>query len=253
MSEESRMTTVAIYKKFAGNLNTCHELTYSQWEYLKGCYKGKYDYKKGLFQFFSLDKTERLYEDYVIYQAKLRLINKHLNWTRTVSNVLELEKSMEEADYILQYIVEREKWDRLMWEQKYRLMYLDYKDNHFVVTHPNMVKEIFDEGRAQKNCLVTMFKDIARGIIDIGYMRLANKVGESLITFEVMNGEIIHIFGKYNQKPVVDSLEFQWFSNIYIKEKGFQLADGLKRYYASKLRCHKSINIIENVCDETLE
>ena len=85
----------------------------------------------------------------------------YTSWPRSVSSIPDLEKFMNEADYTLLYVTDREKWDQMIREQNNRLMYLDYSDGNYIVTHPTTIAEIFQEGISQNNCLLSMFEEIA--------------------------------------------------------------------------------------------
>lgn len=231
LDEESRQVTSGTYKRFSQVLGGYNQITCSQWEYLKACYKGKFTFQKKIFQFFRSGETEVLYEDYVIFYAKYKIINKYIHWPRIVSSILDLKKFMDEADYTLLYLTNREKWGQMIQKQNNRLMYLDYMDENFIVTHPTTIAEIFQEGACQNNCLLSMFEEIAQGDRDIGYMCFADKPEQSLITFEVCDGKICQLFAKNNVMLKYESLEFQWFTNIYLKEKGLMLSERLIKYY----------------------
>ena len=231
LDEESRQVAAGTYKRFSQVLGGYSQITCSQWEYLKACHKGKFTFQKKIFQFFRSGETEVLYEDYVIFYAKYKIINKYIHWQRIVSSIPDLKKFMEEADYTLLYLNNREKWDQMIQKQKDRLMYLDYMDENFIVTHPTTIAEIFQEGISQNNCLLRMFEEIAQGNKDIGYMRFADRPKQSLITFEVCDGQVCQLLAKNNVMLKHESLEFKWFTNIYLKEKGLILSERLIKYY----------------------
>ena len=126
--------------------------------------------------------------------------------------------------FTLLYLNNREKWDQMIQKQKDRLKYLDYMDENFIVTHPTTIAEIFQEGISQNNCLLRMFEEISQGNRDIGYMRFADRPEQSLITFEVCDGKVCQLLAKNNVMLKHESLEFQWFTNIYLKEKGLILS-----------------------------
>ena len=167
----------------------------------------------------------------MIFYAKYKIINKYIHWPRIVSSIPDLKKFMEEADYTLLYLNNREKWDQMIQKQKDRLKYLDYMDENFIVTHPTTIAEIFQEGISQNNCLLRMFEEISQGNRDIGYMRFADMPEQSLITFEVCDGKVCQLLAKNNVMLKHESLEFQWFTNIYLKEKGLILSERLIKYY----------------------
>ena len=219
------------YKKFSQALGGYNHITCSQWEYLKACYKEKFTFQKKIFHFFKARETELLYEDYVIFYAKYKIINQYIYWPRIVSSITDLQRFMDEADYILLYVNNPQKWDELMKKQNARLAYLDYMDEHFIVTHPATIAEIFQEGEAQDNCLFNMFEEIAQGDRNIGYMRSSDKPEQSLVTFEVSEGNVYQLLGKHNIMLKADSPEFRWFTCVYIEKKGFTLSERLKRYY----------------------
>lgn len=231
LDEESRQVAAGTYKKFSQVLGGYNQITCSQWEYLKACYKEKFTFQKKIFHFFKAGETELLYEDYVIFYAKYKIINQYICWPRIVSSITDLQRFMDEADYILLYVNNPQKWDELMKKQNDRLAYLDYMDEHFIVTHPATIAEIFQEGEAQDNCLFNMFEEIAQGDRNIGYMRSSDKPEQSLVTFEVSEGKVYQLLGKHNIMLKADSPEFRWFTCVYIEKKGFALSERLKRYY----------------------
>ena len=194
-------------------------------------------FEKKIFHLFRRGETEVLYEDYVIFDAKYKIINRYIHWPRSVSSIPDLEKFMNEADYTLLYVTDREKWDQMIREQNNRLMYLDYSDGNYIVTHPTTIAEIFQEGISQNNCLLSMFEEIAQGDRDIGYMRFADKPEQSLITFEVCNGKVCQLLKKNNELLHYDSLEFQWFTHIYLNEKKLILSEHL-------MKCYKAENLV---------
>lgn len=228
---ERRQIALKTYKKFCQALVGYDQITCSQWEYLKSCCQGKFDYQKEIFHFLKAGETERLYEDFEIFTAKCKLINKYMHWSRRLTSVMDLQLFMYEADHILLYVTNQEEWDRLMWKQARRLRYLDYQDKLFFVTHSTTVKEIFEEANIQENCLSNMFEEIARGDRDIGYIRSVDKPDRTLVTFEVSDGKVRHLWESHNVRLEPDSPEFQWLTRVYIKEKGFELSDKLARYY----------------------
>lgn len=237
LDEESRQVAAGTYKRFSQILGGYNQITCSQWQYLKACHKGKFRFQKKIFHLFRRGETEVLYEDYVIFDAKYKIINRYIHWPRSVSSIPDLEKFMNEADYTLLYVTDREKWDQMIREQNNRLMYLDYSDGNYIVTHPTTIAEIFQEGISQNNCLLSMFEEIAQGDRDIGYMRFADKPEQSLITFEVCNGKVCQLLKKNNEMLQYDSLEFQWFTNIYLKEKKLILSEYL-------MKCYKAENLV---------
>ncbi len=89
----------------------------------------------------------------------------------------------------------------------------------------------YAERKSRDNCLLSMFEEIAQGDRDIGYMRFADKPEQSVITFELCDGKVCQLLAKNNVMLKHELLEFQWFTNIYLKEKGLMLSERLTKYY----------------------
>lgn len=221
LNAESRAETLAVYKRFSRNLGGFRTITHSQWLYLRACHRGKLDYIYKLYRMFGRVKDVRLYEDYVCFLTKRKMINQKIPWEREIDSADDLMKGMEEADYYLQYLMDQNQWDNEMWTQKFRLMYLDYSDEQYVCKHPSVV-EIFDESNAQGNCLKSLYRAIAKGLRDIGFMRKASDPEKSFVTFEVENKRVTQLFGKNNRFICKSSEEYRWFTSVYMKEKGLQ-------------------------------
>ena len=229
LTEEKRQVALDTYKAFHKRLGGYSTISHSQWLYLKYCHKDTTRFDLQKFRFFGKDKTDRLFQDYIIFLAKTRIINRYIAWERDFSDVEELYRSMAEADCILQYISNRDEYDQHMWFEKNRLQYLDYNDekSEYVVTHPCTVQDIFDEGRKQANCLIHLYRDICEGNMDVGFMRTKEEPDKSFITFEVIDGEVIQVLGKYNHQFEPFSKEMRWFKDVYMREKKFVESPGI--------------------------
>ena len=230
LTEEKRQITVETYKIFHRRLGGYSTITHSQWLYLKFCRKDPAVFNLQKFRLFGKDKTNRLFQNYIIFMAKCRIINRYIEFERNVTDEYKLNKYMVEADYYLSYVTNRDEYDHHIWMEKNRLQYLDYndEDEEFFVTHPCSVQDIFDESLAQQNCLMTMYKDICRGNIDIGFMRDKAKPDKPLITFQVADGkEVVQVVGKCNRHFDPFSEEMCFFNSVYMKEKGFKYAEDL--------------------------
>ena len=228
MTEETRHLAVQTYINFHKVLGGYDRISHGQWRYLKDCMVDKevfqFDLKK--FRFFGQDTTDNLFQSYLIFLAKERIINRHVEWYRDPSDPKELQKYTLEADLLLSYIGNKDEYDHLIWMQNSRLEYLDYSDSRYVVTHPSTVMDIFDESVAQHNCLMTVFQDVCRGNLDVGFMRRKNNPEKSFITFQVNEcKKVVQIYGKYNRMINPYSNEMRWFRNVYMKEKGFKLSE----------------------------
>lgn len=183
--------------------------------------------------FSGKESEAKLFEDYVVFLAKKEMINRKMVWHREFSTEEEFYKCMEVADFYLQYLCDQDKWDHYMWTQNYRLDYLDYSDERYTVIHPLSVQDIFNESEQQNNCLRRMYRNIAVGMTDIGFMRKSDNVDSSFITFEVSNKEVVQIFMKNNKWIDRESKEIQWFS-MYMREKGLRFNRELQAMYVEK-------------------
>ena len=222
LTEKKRKNVLEIYRLFGKNLGGYRKIGHSQWCYLKMCYQSKTVFDMRMFRFFGKDATDRLFRDYFIFRAKSNLINRQIKWVRTVRSGRDLYKYMDEADAYLTYLVRRSEYDQMMREQDIRLSYMDYSDLNFAVIHPKTVEEIFEESRQQHNCLKLMFREICGGHRDVGFMRAVNRPDRSLITFEIADGKILQVLGKYNKTISASSREMSWFREVYVKKKGFR-------------------------------
>ena len=231
MTEEKRGLAVRTYRHYSRMLGGYAGIGHSQWLYLKACLTDREEFEFDLtkFRFFGKDNTDQLFQDYLIFLAKKKIINRHMEWERDLTDLDQLHKYTTEADYLLSYVSNKDEYDHLIWTQNFRLQYLDYSDSQFIVTHPSSVQDIFDESMAQHNCLMSLYKDICRGKMDVGFMRKRNSPEKSFITFEVIdNKKVLQIFGKCNQSPAPKSREMNWFRS-YMKKKGFELVDEKER------------------------
>ena len=234
---ERRQETLEIYQEYSHNLGGYYVISHSQWLYLRACYRKKLEYNKNLFRFFGKESEAKLFEDYVVFLAKKEMINRKMAWCREFSTEEEFYKCMEVADFYLQYLCDQDKWDHYMWTQNYRRDYLDYSDERYTVIHPMSVQDIFNESEQQNNCLRTMYRNIAAGVTDIGFMRKTDNVGSSFITFEVCDKEVTQIFMKNNSWVDRESKEMKWFS-MYMKKKGLRFDKGLQAIYDENKHSH---------------
>ena len=228
---DERKNTLEIYKAFAGELGGYQEITQSQWLYLKACRNQKLQYCRKMLKMFGSCRTARLYEDYIIFQAKKNLINQKMLWERKFDSEEDAARAMEEADVYIEYLYEQSKWDRFMEEQDFKLFRLDYSDEHFVVKHPVNVRDIFEESENQHNCLKKMYKEIATGKTAVGFLRRAECPEKSFVTFEVKGDVVIQILGRDNKWLSKESEEMKWFVSVYMARKGLKFSRGLWALY----------------------
>lgn len=79
---------------------------------------------------------------------------------------------------------------------------LEFSANkELVVIYPKTTKDIKDEAVQQNHCVASYIDGVIEGRCHILFLRNKEKLGESLITIEVRNFEIVQARGRFNRDP----------------------------------------------------
>lgn len=98
---------------------------------------------------------------------------------------------------------------------------LEFEYGDYKIIYPECIQDIKDEAVSLQHCVASYIDGVIEGKRHIMFLRKANSLENSLVTLEIVNGEIIQARGLYNrnlnekEQEVVDTYN----ENTYKKEK----------------------------------
>ena len=218
-----RQLSAKTYRSYYRWLGGVDHISLSLWRYLKDCERGTAVFKHLLMKMMNHDDPDSgsLYDEYLLYQVKAKIIDNN-RYCPAVFTEEQLARYSARADMIIEIRHNKKILDRRLRAASGLLSGLDYADEHFIVRHPETVEDIIEEAVGQSNCLMSMASGIAKGWYVVGFMRKAEAPDQSFVTFQVRDGHIIQICGKYNRMLSKRSKEYKWFKE-YTEKKGFDI------------------------------
>ncbi|GAA0102568.1 hypothetical protein UT300012_32830 [Paraclostridium bifermentans] len=98
---------------------------------------------------------------------------------------------------------------------------LEFEHGDYKIIYPECIQDIKDEAVSLQHCVASYIDGVIEGKRHIMFLRKVNSLENSLVTLEVVNGEIVQARGLYNrslsekEQEVVD----EYNENTYKKEK----------------------------------
>lgn len=73
--------------------------------------------------------------------------------------------------------------------------------NDYAIVYPKTVQDIKDEAISLNHCVASYIQEVIDGECHILFLRRKDKLDESLITLQVIDGQIVHVAGNFNREP----------------------------------------------------